>query len=107
MNRKLLSLIAAFLLILMLASCAQSNETTPANGDPVPAEVDDEQDIEQDIDSEEHQDSDEDVDADDGHDADTEDSDSEETEAEAPVIDPAALFLSNCARISSRCRESR
>lgn len=94
MSSKLLKVITAFLLILMLASCAQSNESSPANGNPVPAEAEDDQDI----DSEEHQDSDDDVDADDNHDADTEDSDGEETEVETPAIDPAALFLSNCAR---------
>ncbi len=80
MNRILLSFIAAFLLILMLASCAQSNESIPTNGDPVPAEVDDDQN----------------ADTDDGQVADPEDSDGEETEAETLAIDPAALFLRNC-----------
>jgi mono/diheme cytochrome c family protein len=85
MNRNLLSLIATFLLILMLASCAQANESSTANGNPVPPEVNVDQD----------------ADTDDGQDADPEDSNGEENEAVTPAIDPYALFLSNCARCHS------
>ncbi len=81
MKRKLTIIVAAVIFILALGACSKTNESPPPpTNTPVSVEI---------------------KDADNEPDADVESTEDEMAEAETLAIDPAALFISNCARCHS------